>query len=458
VSERPDPDRPESGPRSPWAPPLPGEPRSPAHEGPEVAPWDRPAPADRDLFADLSAPPDDRPAGLLGPPPPAPDALTEGSGAVGVQGRPARRRRTALILTVGAVALLAGGTGGAAGAFLVEHERDGILTDPSVELPAPTPGSTTRAADSIAGIVAAVGPSVVTLKVSGSGAQGTGSGFILDTNGYILTNNHVVAPASGGSGRVRVVFADGRQVDAAVVGRDVSYDLAVVKADVGGRRALSLGDSDAVLVGDPVIAVGAPLGLQGTVTTGILSARNRPVVAGQAQETSFINALQTDAAINPGNSGGPLLDGSGRVVGVNAAIARIPGAGAVDTTGGNIGLGFAIPSNQARRTAQQLIRSGKAQHPVIGALLDDDGPDTDGVRVATTGTSTRPVLTPGGPAATAGIKPGDLILAIDGRPVNSLPELVVAIRAHEPGETVRLTVRTGQTQRTVPVRLAAADG
>jgi putative serine protease PepD len=152
------------------------------------------------------------------------------------------------------------------------------------------------------------------------------------------------------------------------------------------------------------------------------------------------------------------------VVGVNTAIARIPGAGELDTTGGNIGLGFAIPSNQARRTAQQLIRRGKAQHPVIGALLDDSGGssgssgDETGVRIATTGTNGQPVLTPGGPAATAGIKPGDVILAIDGRPVNSLPELVVAIRAHNPGDTVRLTVRSGGTERTVPVRLAAADG
>jgi putative serine protease PepD len=456
VSDRPDHDRPDVGPRSPWAPPPPAPDAPPVAE---PAPWDRPAPPDRDLFADLSAPPDHPAGDPFGPPPPAPGTPEGEPGAVGVPARPARRRRTALVLTVGAVALLAGGTGGAAGAFLVEHERNGVLTDPSVELPAAAPGSTERSAGSIAGIVAAVAPSVVTLKVSGSGEQGTGSGFILDARGYILTNNHVVASASGGTGRVRVVFADGRQADAAVVGRDVSYDLAVVKADVGSRRALPLGDSDSILVGDPVIAVGAPLGLQGTVTTGIISARNRPVAAGQAQETSFINALQTDAAINPGNSGGPLLDERGRVVGVNAAIARIPGAGAVDTTGGNIGLGFAIPSKQARRTAQQLIRSGKAQHPVIGALLDDDDTaDTDGVRVATTGTSSRPVLTPGGPAAAAGIKPGDVILAVDGLPVNSLPELVVAIRSHEPGETVRLTVRSGDAQRTVPVRLAAADG
>jgi putative serine protease PepD len=257
---------------------------------------------------------------------------------------------------------------------------------------------------------------------------------------------------------VRIVFSDGRRADATIVGRDVSYDLAVVKTDVRGLRPLALGNSDSVAVGDPVIAVGAPLGLKGTVTTGILSARNRPVVAGEAQQTSFINALQTDAAINPGNSGGPLLDAQGRVVGVNAAIARIPGAAGLDTSGGNIGLGFAIPSNQARRTAEQLIRTGKSQHPIIGALLDEsDSTSDEGVRVARTSSGGRPPLTPGGPAATAGIKPGDLILAIDGQRVNSLPELVVAIRSHNPGDTVRLTVRTGGDDRTVPVRLAASD-
>jgi putative serine protease PepD len=437
--------------------PGPEDPGPPVAEDPaQTAPWARSAGDVDDLYADLSQ---------EHPEPPSPAAAaTVDPGVDGVPARRLQRRRIALVLVVAAVALLAGGMGGAAGALLVERAHAGSLVDPALQLPAPAPGSTDRPADSIAGIVAAVAPSVVTLRVNGAGERGTGSGFVLDAAGYVLTNNHVVASAAAGGGRVRVLFSDGRQVDGAIVGRDVSYDLAVVKANLGGRRALPLGDSDSVVVGDPVIAVGAPLGLQGTVTTGIISARNRPVAAGQDQETSFINALQTDAAINPGNSGGPLLDARGRVVGVNAAIARIPGAPGLDTTGGNIGLGFAIPSNQARRTAQQLIRTGKAQHPVIGALLDDSGSspgspgDESGVRVATTGTNRQPALTPGGPAATAGIKPGDVILAIDGRPVNSLPELVVAIRAHNPGDTVRLTVRSGGTERTVPVRLAAADG
>ncbi len=428
-------------PAAPWHEADPPAPQRHEADRP-AAPWHRPAADEGDLYADLSAH----------------DPAVPPPGAVAVPARPAPRRRTAMLLAVGAVALLAGGAGGAAGAYLVERQRDGGLLDPGVALPSPAPASTARAADSVAGIVGAVVPSVVTLEVNGGGERGTGSGFVLDRAGYVLTNNHVVAPAAARGGRVRIVFSDGRRADATIVGRDVSYDLAVVKTDVRGLRPLALGNSDSVAVGDPVIAVGAPLGLKGTVTTGILSARNRPVVAGEAQQTSFINALQTDAAINPGNSGGPLLDAQGRVVGVNAAIARIPGAAGLDTSGGNIGLGFAIPSNQARRTAEQLIRTGKSQHPIIGALLDEsDSTSDEGVRVARTSSGGRPPLTPGGPAATAGIKPGDLIMAIDGQPVNSLPELVVAIRSHNPGDTVRLTVRTGGDDRTVPVRLAASD-
>ncbi|HYY10347.1 MAG TPA: trypsin-like peptidase domain-containing protein [Kineosporiaceae bacterium] len=430
--------------------PTPGDPFAPERDEAD-APWHRPEPDGGDLYADLS---DDADPGLEqddGPPAPAVGSVTDAA-------PPARRRRrTALLLSVAAVALAAGGAGGAAGAFLVEQQRDGVLTDPGVTLPAAAPGSTVRPAGSTAAIVASVAPSVVTLEVSGGGEQGTGSGFVLDANGYVLTNNHVVSVAAGSGGSVLVSFSDGRRAKGTIVGRDVSYDLAVVKTDVRNLPALPLGDSDSVLVGDPVLAVGAPLGLQGTVTQGIISARNRPVVAGQASETSFINALQTDAAINPGNSGGPLLDGQGRVVGVNAAIARIPGV-AAGTTGGSIGLGFAIPSNQARRTAEQLIRTGKAQHPVIGALLDEAGSSDGAVRIARTPTGGRPALTPGGPAESAGIKPGDEIVAIDGRPVTSVPDLVVAIRAHNPGDTVRLTVRTDGVSRTVAVKLAAADG
>jgi putative serine protease PepD len=270
---------------------------------------------------------------------------------------------------------------------------------------------------------------------------------VIDAEGLIVTNNHVVA--AGGSepaDDIVVEFADGSQADAEVVGAEPSYDVAVLRidpADVDGELvALPFGDSDAVVVGESVVAIGAPLGLDSTVTTGIVSALNRPVSAGGgAQETAFINAIQTDAAINPGNSGGPLVNLRGEVVGVNSAIAQAPGG----QVGGSIGLGFSIPSNQAARTAEQLIEDGVATYPVVGVLLDQlyQG---EGVRIVTEDAATgdQPPVTPGGPADRAGLRAGDVILAFDGRPVTESDELVVAIRAQEPGDEVTLTVRRGE--------------
>jgi putative serine protease PepD len=292
--------------------------------------------------------------------------------------------------------------------------------------------------------------------VSTASESGTGSGFVLDAaHGYILTNNHVVtAEGSTTASSILVVFQDGTQVPGKVVGRDASYDLAVVKVNARGLHQLTLGDSDAVQVGDPVVAIGAPLGLDGTVTTGIVSALNRPVAAGAGNSPAFINAIQTDAAINPGNSGGPLVDAAGHVIAVNSAIARAPSS--TSSTAGSVGLGFAIPSNQARRTAQELIRTGKAEHPVIGAALDRTYPGP-GVRVsAQPGTNGAPAVTKGGPADQAGIKAGDIITTINGRPVSQPDQLIVAIRAQTPGATVTLTVLRGKSQRQVHVRLSAS--
>jgi putative serine protease PepD len=373
-------------------------------------------------------------------------------------GRPARDRPARVptgLLVTGAVlvALVAALLGGAAGAWWADRGDSPSGLDRSVALPTALPGSTKRPSGSVAGVAQRVLPSVVSIKVQGADGAGTGSGFIIRGDGYVVTNNHVVEGANG-SGSIVVVFPDGSQAPAKVVGADASYDLAAIKVDRKGLPALSFGDSGSVLVGDEVIAIGAPLGLDGTVTTGIVSALNRPVSAGGGDAPAFINAIQTDAAINPGNSGGPLVNLAGEVIAVNSAIARVPGTASLGQSG-NIGLGFAIPSQQARRTVQQLIRTGKAQHPVIGVLLDR-GYSGQGVRVATTGTDGQRPVTPNGPADKAGIRPGDVITRFDGRPVTEPDQLVVAIRARAPGDTVALTVRTGSRERTVRMTLEAA--
>jgi putative serine protease PepD len=300
-------------------------------------------------------------------------------------------------------------------------------------LPTPGPGATSRPAGTVANIAANVLPSVVTIKVDG-GSEGsaTGSGFVIDRKGHILTNNHVVEAAP--NGEIEVVLSSGDTEKATVVGRDASYDLAVLKIGRTDLTPLTLGQSGKVVVGDQVIAVGAPLGLEQTVTVGIVSALNRPVTPGEGSEASFINAIQTDAAINPGNSGGPLLDMTGQVIGVNSAIARVPGTSG--STGGSIGLGFAIPSDQARRTADQLIATGKATHPVIGVKLNRTFTG-EGAEVDDTGDA----VTSGGPAAKAGVKPGDVIVGFEGKRVRTPDQLIVSIRSRAVGETVTLTVQ-----------------
>ncbi|MDO8106894.1 trypsin-like peptidase domain-containing protein [Isoptericola sp. b441] len=343
------------------------------------------------------------------------------------------------------VALIAGAAGGFLGTRLTDR--------PQAQLP---PAATVRPdggdLTGVSAIAAEVLPSVVLIEVRGSTGEGTGSGFVLQSDGYLLTNAHV-ATADVGSGRaITVVFSDGSQTDADLVGYTTDYDLAVLKVDRTGLTPLTLGDSDQVVVGDPVVAIGAPLGLQGTVTTGIVSAKNRPVTAGDANSPAFINAIQTDAAINPGNSGGPLVNAAGEVIGINSAIAQPPGT-SVGGQAGSIGLGFAIPANQARHTAEQLIETGSATYPVIGVLIDTTYTG-EGVQVADRAVDGQPAVTPGGPADRAGLQPGDVILAIDGRPVTQADELIVAIRAKQPGDTVVLRVRSGGAENDVRVVLA----
>ncbi|MER8012889.1 trypsin-like peptidase domain-containing protein [Streptomyces griseoluteus] len=352
------------------------------------------------------------------------------------------------------VTLLAAGIGGFLGAWV---QREATTT---VRLPRAGAVPDGRERDSVAGIAARALPGVVTLHVRGGEEGGTGTGFVLDGRGHILTNDHVVAPASGG-GDITVTFSGGESAEAEVVGRDSGYDLAVVRVKgVRGLTPLTLGDSDAVRVGDPVVAIGAPFDLANTVTSGIVSAKDRPITAGGGKGdgtgVSYVDALQTDAPINPGNSGGPLLDAHARVIGVNSAIRSADrDSDSTESRSGSIGLGFAIPANQARRVAEELINTGRATHPVIGVTLDMDYAG-DGARIGTEGGASGPAVQKGGPGDRAGLKPGDLITGVDGHPVHSGEELIVRVRAHRPGDRLRLTVGSPGAEHTVTLRLGAS--
>jgi putative serine protease PepD len=305
-----------------------------------------------------------------------------------------------------------------------------------------------RAPDSVAGIAQRVLPSVVSIRTTSVIGGGTGSGFVIDSDGFILTNNHVIDGAARSSGVIRVSLNNGTIYTAEVVGRDAPYDLAVLRIKASGLKALQFGDSDEIAVGDSVIAIGSPLGLSGTVTTGIISAKDRAVTAGDANsESSYINALQTDAAINPGNSGGPLVDATGAVIGVNSAIASL----GIDSQVGSIGLGFAIPINQARKTAEQLIKNGVATYPVIGVTLDMNFSGS-GAKITTTASA----ILPGSPAQVAGLRGGDVITSFEGKTINGAEELIVAVRAKNVGDRVTLTYKRDGVTKSTSLTLTAA--
>ena len=336
------------------------------------------------------------------------------------------------------IALIAGGIG----AVVVRSTTTNIGAN-LVE----TNNKVERAPDSIAALAARVIPAVVSISVKGSSGSGTGSGFFLDSNGYILTNNHVVEAAAT-RGTITVELSNGRKYGAKLIGRDNSYDLAALKIDVTSAPTLQLGNSDLAQVGDSVIAIGSPLGLSGTVTSGIISSKNRAVTTGNGSgESSFINALQTDAAINPGNSGGPLVDSTGAVIGVNSAIATL---GSSSQTG-SIGLGFAIPINQAKKTAEQLIKTGFATYPIMGISVDTRFTGT-GAQISTDGAG----VTPAGPADKAGLKAGDIITTLDGIEINNSDELIVAIRSKSVGDKVKIKYTRNNISREATVTLAAS--
>jgi putative serine protease PepD len=306
-----------------------------------------------------------------------------------------------------------------------------------------------RAPDSIAALAARVIPAVVSISVNGVTGSGTGSGFFFDSDGFILTNNHVIDAAARG-GTINVKLSDGKKYPAKLIGRDSSYDLAILKIDVIAAPTLQLGNSDQVQVGDAVIAIGSPLGLSGTVTSGIISSKNRAVTTGSGNgESSFINALQTDAAINPGNSGGPLVDATGAVVGVNSAIATL----GLTSQAGSIGLGFAIPINQAKKTAEQLIATGSATYPIMGISVDSRFTGS-GALITIEGVG----ITPGGPADKAGLKEGDLIIEFNGAEVENSDELIVMIRSKSVGDKVTIKYQRNNIVRQTTVTLAASKG
>jgi putative serine protease PepD len=336
------------------------------------------------------------------------------------------------------IALIAGGVGAAVGRSTTANIGANLVE---------TKNKVERAPDSIAALAARVIPAVVSISVKGSSGSGTGSGFFLDSNGYILTNNHVVEAAAT-SGTITVELSNGKKYGAQLMGRDNSYDLAVLKIDVTSAPTLQLGNSDLVQVGDSVIAIGSPLGLSGTVTSGIISSKNRAVTTGNGNgESSFINALQTDAAINPGNSGGPLVDSTGAVIGVNSAIATLGSS----SQSGSIGLGFAIPINQAKKTAEQLIKTGSATYPIMGISVDTRFTGT-GALISSDGAG----VTPAGPADKAGLKAGDIITTLDGVEINNSDELIVAIRSKSVGDKVKIKYTRNNISREATVTLAAS--
>lgn len=347
----------------------------------------------------------------------------------------------AWVVIVAAAAVALGATmgiiGGAAGYLLARTAPESPSLPGS---PSRAPADEPRDPGSVAAIAETALPGVVSVAVDAADGSGTGSGFVLREDGYVVTNNHVVAGAAGGAGSIDVVLADGRRLPATVVGRNVSYDIAVLSIPADGLTVLDIGDSDHVTVGDTVIAIGAPLGLDGTVTVGIVSALDRPVTTGEDDEASFISAIQTDAAINPGNSGGPLLDGAGRVIGVTSAIATLV------QERGNIGLGFAIPVNAVRRIAGEIIETGSSTTPIMGITLDTRF-EGRGALIDTVSLD--------GPAERAGLAPGDVITSLDGRSVANADELVVAIRDNSPGDTVTVVVQRGGTTRDYRVTLGS---
>ncbi|MGW6025857.1 S1C family serine protease [Streptomyces sp. NPDC055099] len=405
------------------------------------------------------------------PPPPAVPSYAQGGGsgsgwgasyaAQHPEGAKPAGRRGGLIAAVLVAALVAGGVGGGIGFWAAD--RNDNSTGSTTVSASNTPADLKRDPGTVADIAGKALPSVVTIEAQGgNGEGGTGTGFVYDKQGHILTNNHVVASAADG-GKLAATFSDGKKYDAEVVGRAEGYDVAVLKLKnpPSNLKPLPLGNSDKVAVGDSTIAIGAPFGLSNTVTTGIVSAKDRPVTSsdGASSKSSYMSALQTDASINPGNSGGPLLDAGGAVIGINSAIKPAESGGGLGGGGqsGSIGLGFAIPVNQAKYVAQQLIKNGQAVYPVIGASVSLQE-NTGGATISREGASGTQAVTPNGPADKAGLKPGDVITKLDDSVIDSGPTLIGQIWTHKPGDTVEITYKRDGKEHKVDVVLGERKG
>ena len=378
-------------------------------------------------------------------------------------GQPPQKRSRAGALTVGAlaVAVVSAGIGGGV-ALLAQPDHHSASS--SVNGAAPSVPAASLPAGSVEQVAVKVVPSVVKLETDMGRASEEGSGVVLSSDGLILTNNHVVSaagsadpagpagPGAGPPGQTKVTFSNGRTAPFTVVGTDPSSDIAVVRAQgVSDLTPITIGSSSDLQVGQDVVAVGSPLGLEGTVTTGIISALNRPVAAsGDARnQNTVLDAIQTDAAINPGNSGGALVNMNGELIGVNSAIATLGADAGPQAQSGSIGLGFAIPVDQAKRIADELIKNGTAAHASLGVQVGNDA-SIDGARIVE--------VTDGGAAAAAGLPSGVVVTKVDDRVIGSADALVAAIRSRAPGDKVTLSYLdpSGKSQ-TVQVTLGKAQ-
>ena len=384
------------------------------------------------------------PAGSAGAASGSTSPLSAGGVPTGTATRP-RRLRTALIGTAVLAALVGGGAGAATVAIADNHSSTTVAsglstTNSSAPVAAITNGTISAAA-------ARIKPSVVTIQVKGTSESGTGSGVVLRSDGYILTNDHVVSVAATG-GSILVQLEDGRSAKATIVGRDTTDDLAVIKVTgVTNLAAATFANSAALTAGQTVVAVGAPLGLSDTVTAGIVSATARTVRSGDQNQAVFA-AVQTDAAINPGNSGGALVDLNGDVIGINSAIASTSQESQSTSQSGNIGIGFAIPSNEASRVAAELISTGKATHALLGVTLSATQ------SVTSTGAIVKSV-NPGGAADKAGLKAGDVVTAVDGARISDGDDLIAAIHSHTIKDTVTVTYTRAGASHKVKATLTA---